>query len=107
MRAGAGSYSGPAGITGADVATATVGHEAGLVSVTSTSRPAGPTRWDDLARRQFHAIVGVVVDGRVVSAPLTQPTLSSFVSFHGSVQLAAPFTAAQAEALASWIPGSR
>ncbi len=97
---------GPAGITGADVATATVGHEAGLVTVTLHLTPAGSVRWDTLAHRQFHALVGVVIDGRVLSTPLLQPTLSSFVSFHGSVQLASPFTESQAEALASWIPGS-
>ena len=98
---------GPAGITGADVASATVVRQSGQVSIDLHLTPAGATRWDDLARRQFHAIVGVVVDGRVVSAPVTQPTQSSFTSFDGSLQISGSLTAAQAGRLASWIPGSR
>ena len=69
--------------------------------------PSGAVRWDALAHRQFHALVGVVVDGRVVSAPVNQPTQSTFTSFHGSVQLAGGFTESQAHEIASWIPGSR
>ena len=98
---------GPAGVTGADVATATVTREAGQVTIDLRLTPSGAVRWDALAHRQFHALVGVVVDGRVVSAPVNQPTQSTFTSFHGSVQLAGGFTESQAHEIASWIPGSR
>ena len=45
-------------------------------------------------------VVGMVVKGQLVAAPLTQPLQFSFTSFNGMVQIGG-FTGQQAKALAS------
>ena len=71
-----------------------------------TLTPRGSTAWDTLAEHQFHALVGVVLHDRVVSAPITEPTQSSFTSFDGRLGIAGSFTRAQAAAAAAAIVGS-
>jgi len=92
---------GPAGLTAGDVRAATVRFMAGQWIVNLTLTGSGSARWDALARQQFHALVGVVVGDRVISAPLGEPTQSSFTSFSGRLQIAAGLTRRQATALAA------
>jgi hypothetical protein len=92
---------GPAGLTGAGIQSATAVHIDGQWAVLLRLTDAGSVQWDALAQEQFHAFVGVVVDGHVISAPITQPTQSSFTSFEGELQLAGSFDQQQAKALAA------
>ena len=97
---------GPAGVTGVDVGSATVHRLNGQWMVELTLTPTGSAAWDTLAQRQFHAFVGVVLHGRVLSAPVIQPTQSTFSSFDGRLDLSGAFTQAQATAAASAIVAS-
>jgi hypothetical protein len=92
---------GPAGLTGAGIQSATAVHIDGQWTVLLRLTDAGSAQWDALAHEQFHALVGVVEDGHVISAPITQPTQSSFTSFEGELQLAGSFDGQQAKALAA------
>jgi hypothetical protein len=99
---GSGRYVlGPAGLTRSAIATARATRIDGVWAVDMTLTPQGSARWDALAHQQFHALVGVVIGGRVVSAPITQPTQSSFTSFDGQLQISGSFTEHQARAIAS------
>jgi hypothetical protein len=91
---------GPAGITGAAVSSASAHQMSGQWAVDVALTRAGSPQWDALAQRQFHAILGVVVDGTVVSAPITQPAQSAFTSFNGHLQISGSFSWHQAKALA-------
>ncbi|MHB8682098.1 MAG: protein translocase subunit SecD [Acidimicrobiales bacterium] len=69
-----------------------------VVDVSLTS--AGSPKWDALAQRYFHQLIGIDLDGQVQSAPLTQPTNSAFQSFGGKVQISGNFTQTSAQNLA-------
>ncbi len=92
---------GPAALTGSSVQSASVGRQDGewLVDITFTGQ--GAAQWNSLAENQFHAMIGVDVNGRVVSAPITQPTQSSFTSFGNRMQISGSFTEQQARDLAA------
>jgi preprotein translocase subunit SecD len=93
---------GPAGLTGAQIKSASASVDStGQWTVNLSLTSAGATAWDTLAQQQFHAIIGIDLDGQVISAPLTQPTQSTFTSFEGQVQISGSFTEAQAKALAT------
>jgi hypothetical protein len=94
---------GPAALTQTGVASAKAVDEDGRWVVDLGLTPQGSLRWDTLAQQQFHAFIGIVVNGTVISAPITQPAQSSFVSFAGQVQIAAGFTERQAKSLAAGI----
>lgn len=94
---------GPAGLTEAGIASAKAVDENGQWMVTIKLTPQGSVQWDALAQQQFHAMVGVVENGTVISVPLTQPAQASFASFSGELQIAAGFTESQAKALAASI----
>lgn len=92
---------GPAALTGSAVhsASAQLVNNVWAVSIVLTS--AGSTAWDTLSQQQFHAIIGIDLDGQVISAPITQPTQSTFTSFNGQVQISGSFTQSQAQTLAT------
>ncbi len=92
---------GPAGLTRSAIATAHANDEFGQWTVLLRLTPNGSAQWDALAARQFHAIVGVVVNGQVVSTPITQPSQQSFTSFDGQLQIASGITEHQAKVIAS------
>ncbi len=92
---------GPAGLTGAQIKSASAQLNNGQWSVNLNLTGTGATQWDTLAQQQFHAIIGIDLDGQVISAPITQPTQSSFTSFGGTVQISGSFTEDQAKALAT------
>jgi preprotein translocase subunit SecD len=92
---------GPAALTGSAVhsASAQLANNVWAVSIVLTS--TGSTAWDTLSGQQFHAIIGIDLDGQVISAPITQPTQASPTSFNGQVQISGSFTQSQAQTLAT------
>jgi preprotein translocase subunit SecD len=61
---------------------------------------AGSPKWDQIAQKYFHQLIGIDLDGVVESAPLTQPTNAAFQSFGGKVQISGSFTQTSAKNLA-------
>ena len=98
--AGGRLVAGPARLTNADVVSASASHRSGQWTLDIDLTSAGSTRYDALCRRQFHAYVAVDIDGSVVSAPLIEPTSSTFHSLGGTLEIAADFTESEVLALA-------
>jgi preprotein translocase subunit SecD len=92
---------GPAGMTGTAVKSASAQLNAGQWAVNLNLTSAGASEWDTLAGKQFHAIIGIDLDGQVISAPITQPTQQTPTSFAGQVQISGSFTENQAKTLAT------
>jgi hypothetical protein len=92
---------GPAAITRSAIqsASAQLVNNQWAISITFTGQ--GSTQWDTLAQSQFHAIIGIDIGGKVVSAPIMQPTQTSFGSFNGQLQISGSFNEKQAKALAA------
>ena len=88
-------------VLGPDVQSAEARETSGQWTVALHLTGPGAAKWDSLAQQQFHAIVGVVVNNRVISAPVIQPTQVSFASFDGQLQLDGGFTEQQARTLAA------
>lgn len=63
--------------------------------------PQVTTAWDKLAQRQFHAEIGIDVGGTVISAPITEPSQTSFTSFGDRVAISGDLTATTARNLAT------
>jgi preprotein translocase subunit SecD len=68
-----------------------------VVDMTLTS--SGLAGWNKMARKYFHEVIGIELDGVVQSAPLTQPTTKAFTTF-SSVQISGAFTQQEADTLA-------
>ncbi len=92
---------GPAGLTGTAVKSASAQLQNGQWAVNLTLNGPGAQQWDTLAQQQFHAIIGIDLDGQVISAPITLPGQSSFTSFGGQVSISGNFTQTQAQTLAT------
>jgi preprotein translocase subunit SecD len=90
---------GPAGLTNTAIQSASVQHFAGQWAINLDLTDEGAVQWDAMADQQFHAIVGIDLNGQVISAPITQPTQSSFTPFNGRVQISGGFTEARAKAI--------
>jgi preprotein translocase subunit SecD len=92
---------GPAQLTGKAVHKAQVGQTpAGAWLVNYTLTKTGSPAWDKVAQNNFHAEVGIELDGVVQSAPLILPNQASFTSFNGQGQISGSFTEASAKSLA-------
>ena len=76
---------GPAQMTGNSIGSAEAQQsQTGAWEVNYTLRgPAGSKLWDKVAEQNFHLLLGIELDGVVQSAPLIQPTQTSFTSFDG------------------------
>ncbi len=99
---GSGRYVlGPAQMTGTAVKSASAQLNNGQWAVNLVLTGPGSTTWDNLAQQQFHAIIGIDLDGQVISAPITQPTQQSFTPFNGQVQISGSFTEDEAKTLAT------
>jgi len=61
---------------------------------------AGSELWGHVAEENFHQILGIELDGVVYSAPLIQPTQSSFSSFDGKGEISGDLTKGEAQQLA-------
>ena len=92
---------GPAGMTGTAVKSASAQLNSGVWNVNLNLTSSGASEWDTLSRQQFHAIIGIDLDGQVISAPITQPTQQAWSSFNGQVQISGSFTEDQAKTLAT------
>ena len=92
---------GPAGLTGHGVKSASARVNNGQWTVDLVLTDRGSTQWDASTLSQFHQIIGVVLNGKVISAPITQPVQSSWTSFKGQVQISGAFTQQQAKAIAA------
>ncbi len=67
----------------------------GTFNVAIRLRPATSAVWDDVAEENFHALVAFDLGGSVVSAPVIEPTQSSFSSFGGSIVVSGGLVSAQ------------
>jgi preprotein translocase subunit SecD len=56
--------------------------------------------WDTVAQKNFHAMLGIELDGQVYSAPIIQPTQETFTSFDGKGEISGNLTQQQAQNLA-------
>ena len=92
---------GPAGLTAVGIQSTRADYVNGNWVINLTLSGSGSADWDRLAQQQFHAVVGMVVNGQVISAPLNQPTQPYFTSFNGMVQIASNFSKQQAQELAA------
>jgi preprotein translocase subunit SecD len=92
---------GPAPVNTSSVQSAQAQSVYGQWAIRVTLTPTGLVAWNALAARQFHALVALVVDGAVVSAPLIQPTQASFTPFKGGLEVSGSFTEQQAKDIAT------
>jgi preprotein translocase subunit SecD len=92
---------GPSTVTGTAVKSATAQLQSNQWVVNITLTSVGAKQWDTLAQQQFHAIIGIDLDGQVISAPITQPSQNSFTSFDGTVEISGNFTEDSAKTLAT------
>ena len=92
---------GPAEMSSASIAEATAyKNRVGQWVVDYTMTSSGARLWDKVAEENFHRMLGVDLNGVVVTAPIIQPTQASFSSFNGKGELAGGFSKAVALALA-------
>ncbi len=91
---------GPAGLTQTGVESASAQPADGQWAINLVLTRQGSSEWDALTRAHFHAIIGVVLNGTVISAPIVQPIQSSWTSFDGQVQISGAFTQRQANTIA-------
>lgn len=92
---------GPAQLTGTAIAKAAAQLDTAnqwVVNYNLTS--AGSPAWDTVAKNNFHAMVAIELDGVIQSAPIIQPTQSTFSSFNGTGQISGSFTQSSAQKLA-------
>ncbi len=92
---------GPSTVTGTAVKSASAQLNSGQWDVVANLTGPGATAWNSLATAQFHAIIGVDLDGKVISAPITLPSASTFQPFGNTVEISGNFTATQAKTLAT------
>jgi hypothetical protein len=93
---------GPVEMSSRAIAKATaVRNQAGQWVVNYTTTTGGAALWDKVARESFHQPVGIELGGVVYSAPIIQPTQTSFSSFDGHGEVSGSLSRAQAMRLAS------
>jgi hypothetical protein len=76
-----------------------------VVDYTTTS--AGAVVWDKVTQENFHQFIGIEVNGLVYSAPILQPTQSSFSSFEGRGEISGSLTRSDAMHLAKALNSRR
>jgi hypothetical protein len=92
---------GPAVMSSRSIATATVVHSRnGQWLVDYTTTDSGAAVWDKVANENFHQLLGIEMHGVVYSAPIIQPTQSSFSSFNGKGSISGQLTRSEAQHLA-------
>jgi hypothetical protein len=65
----------------------------------------GAAAFDRVAQENFHLLVAIDMGGKVVSAPLIQPTQTSFSSFDGVLQVSGNLSASIARTVAAAVKG--
>jgi preprotein translocase subunit SecD len=93
---------GPSQMTGRSISSATATQSAtGAWVVDYTlAGSAGSALWDSVAQQNFHQLLGIELDGVVYSAPIIQPTQSSFTSFQGRGEISGNLSQQDAQNLA-------
>ncbi len=92
---------GPAELTGQAIGKSLAQQDQlGAWVVNYTLTKTGSPLWDAVAKNSFHQALAIELDGIIQSAPLIQPTQSSFTSFAGSGQISGSFTESGAKDLA-------
>jgi preprotein translocase subunit SecD len=94
-------YLGPSELTGHAIKKAVAQQDqtgAWVVNYTLTS--TGSPLWDKVASENFHRLLAIELDGVVQSAPIIQPTQTSFTSFDGTGEISGSFTEGSAKNLA-------
>jgi preprotein translocase subunit SecD len=92
---------GPEQLTGRAVKKAVAQQDqAGAWVVNYTLTGTGSPAWDKVAEDNFHQLLAIELDGVVQSAPLIQPSQSTFTSFDGSGEISGSFTEGSAKNLA-------
>ena len=76
-----------------------------VVSYTTTS--AGSVVWDKAAHQNFHQLIGIELNGVVYSAPIIEPSQSSFSSFEGRGEIGGSLTRSDAFRLAAALEDHR
>jgi hypothetical protein len=61
----------------------------------------GAVAWDSVVHQNFHQLLAIDMDGKVVSAPIIEPAQSSFTSFEGRMEVSGSLTASSARAIAA------
>jgi preprotein translocase subunit SecD len=93
---------GPSQMTGHSIASATATQNATGQWVVdyNLAGAAGSALWDKVAAQNFHQLLGIELDGQVYSAPIIQPTQTSFSSFQGRGEISGSLTQGDAQNLA-------
>jgi preprotein translocase subunit SecD len=92
---------GPAELTGKAVKKAVAQQtQLGKWVVNMSLTPSGQAGWNAMAKKYFHELIGIELDGVVQSAPITLPNTASFKTFTGNVQISGNFTQTDAKNLA-------
>ena len=78
---------GPSELSGTAVASAQAQFSSPEWVVNATLTGSGSVGWDNLSKKYFHEIIGIDLDGQVVSDPLTLPNQAAWSSFGGRVQI--------------------
>jgi preprotein translocase subunit SecD len=92
---------GPSQLTGQAIGKAVAQQDqfgAWVVNYTLTKK--GSPEWDSVAEKNFHQALAIELDGVIQSAPLIQPTQSTFTSFAGTGEISGQFTEQGAKNLA-------
>ncbi len=98
---------GPAALTSRAIASASATkNRTGQWVVDYDTTKDGAAQWDRVAEASFHQLLAVDLDGVVVSAPIIQPTQSSFTSFGGRGEISGNLTRAEAMRLAQALTSS-
>jgi hypothetical protein len=93
---------GPAEMSSRAIAKATATQtQTGQWIVDYTTTDAGAAVWDKVANENFHQLLAIELNGVVYTAPLLQPTQSSFSSFDGRGELSGGLNRSEAVHLAS------
>jgi preprotein translocase subunit SecD len=92
---------GPSELTGQAIGKAVAQqNQVGAWVVNYTLTKKGSPEWDAVAKKNFHQALAIELDGVIQSAPLIQPTQSSFTSFAGTGEISGSFTEQSAKNLA-------
>jgi hypothetical protein len=93
-------------LSAANVTSAVVHqNQAGAWVVDIHLSAAASAVWDRVAEQNFHQMLAIDMGGKVVTAPLIQPTQASFTSFEGAMAVSGNITAANARAVAAAVKG--
>lgn len=82
---------GPAQVTNSDIASAKAVYENPSWWVVVTFTSSGSAAYNRLSKEALHQYMAIVLDGVVISAPLVEPSQSTFSSLGNKLQIAGAF----------------